>query len=106
MAAPRSSTSAAPSAPAKERGRITVNMYTPLTDLKRARGLCGRLIYRIADMYCTSKKQTALLTFRYLTVRSAMQFAQFNLAQAHGFIDICNGRFFKGLKKIITKREE
>ena len=32
--------------------------------------------------------------------------AQFNLAQAHGFIDICNGRFFKGLKKIITKREE
>lgn len=95
-----------PSAPAKERGRITVNMYTPLADLKRARGLCGRLIYRIADMYCTSKKQTALLTFRYLTVRSAMQFAQFNLAQAHGFIDICNGRFFKGLKKIITKREE
>ncbi len=92
--------------PAEERGRITVNMYTPVIGLKRARGLFGRLLYRAADFYCTSKKQTALLTFRYLTVRSAMQFAQFDLAQAHGFIDMCNGRFFKGLKKIITKRED
>ena len=92
--------------PAKARGRITVNMYSPLIDLKRARGLWGRLIYRFADFYCTRKKQTTLLTFRYITVRSAMQFAQFNLAQAHGFIDICNGSFIKGLKKIITKREE
>ena len=87
-------------------GRREINMSSPLIELKDAKGAAGRLIYKIADLYCTGKKQTALLTFRYITVRSAMQYAGFNLAQAHGFVDACNGRFFKGLKKIITKRED
>lgn len=86
--------------------RVEITLKSPLIDLKNAKGAWGRLIYRIADFYCTSKKQTALLTFRYITVRSAMQYAGFNRAQAQGFIDICNGSFFKGLKKIITKRQK
>lgn len=86
--------------------RVEITLKSPLIDLKNAKGAWGRLAYRIADFYCTSKKQTALLTFRYITVRSAMQYAGFNRAQAQGFIDICNGSFFKGLKKIITKRQK
>lgn len=90
----------------KKRGeRVEISMHSPLIALKDAKGAAGRLIYKIADFYCTGKKQTALLTFRYITVRSAMQYAGFNLAQSHGFIDACNGKFFKGLKKIITKKE-
>ena len=81
-------------------------MESPLIDLKNAKGAIGRLIYKIADFYCTSKKQTALLSFRYITVRAAMQVAGFNLARAHGFTDICNGKFFRGLKKIITGKEK
>ncbi len=94
------------SVPAVKKGRVTITMKSPLIDLKRAKGLTGRLIYKIADLYCTSKKQTALLSFRYITVRAAMQVAGFNLARAHGFVDICNGKFFRGLKKIITGREK
>ena len=88
------------------RERVEITMHSPLIDLKRARGALGRLIYKIADFYCTSKKQTALLTFRYITVRSAMQYAGFNLARAHGFVDVCNGNFLKGLKKLITGKEK
>lgn len=95
----------APPARQNSKGRVEITLFSPLIDLKNAKGAVGRLIYRIADFYCTSKKQTALLTFRYITVRSAMQYAGFNLAQAHGFTDACNGHFFKGLKKIITKKE-
>lgn len=98
----------APSAPAAkpERGRKEIDMHSPLIDLKRAKGLFGRLLYAVADFYCTSKRQTALLTFRYITVRSAMQYAGFTLAQAHGFIDVCNGRFIKGIKAIISGRKK
>ena len=88
------------------RERVEITMHSPLINLRRARGALGRLIYKIADFYCTSKKQTALLTFRYITVRSAMQYAGFNLARAHGFVDVCNGNFLKGLKKIITGKEK
>ena len=86
-------------------GREVITLHSPLIDLKRANGVTGRLIYRIADWYCTGKKNTALLTFRYIRVRSAMQYAGFYLAQAHGFVDMCNGRFFSGLRKIITGKE-
>lgn len=89
-----------------KKGRVTVTMESPLIELKNAKGAIGRLIYKIADFYCTSKKQTALLSFRYITVRAAMQVAGFNLARAHGFTDICNGKFFRGLKKIITGKEK
>ena len=86
-------------------GREVITLHSPLIDLKRANGVTGRLIYRIADWYCTGKKNKALLTFRYISVRSAMQYAGFNLAQAHGFVDMCNGRFVSGLRKIITGKE-
>ena len=86
-------------------GTAVIDMYSPIIDLKRAKGLFGRLIYRIADRWCTRKKDKTLLTFRYMSVRSAMQYAGFNLARTHGFIDICNGSFFKGLKKLVTGKE-
>ncbi len=88
----------------KKRERRVIDMHSPLIWLKDAKGAGGRLIYAIANFYCTSKKQRALLTFRYITVRSVAQYAGFNGAQAQGFIDICNGKFFRGLKRIITKK--
>ena len=91
---------------AGRREKKEITLHSPLIDLKCARGAAGRLIYKLADIFCTASGQTAMLTFRYITVRSAMQYAGFCLARAHGFVDICNGRFFKGLIKLITGREK
>ena len=91
---------------AHEKGRVEITMYSPMQDLARAKGLAGRLIYRLANIIVRRKGQTALLTFRYVTVRGIAQYAGFNLAQALGFIDLCNGRFLRGLAAIIRKKSK
>ena len=96
--------SPAPDLPQK--GRAEITMYSPMIDLKRAKGLAGRLIYRLATAIVRRKGHTALHTFRYITVRGVAQYAGFNLAQAHGFVQICNGRFLRGLAAIIKKKSK
>lgn len=86
--------------------RVQITLHSPMMDLKRARGLAGRLIFRLANAIVARKGRTALLTFGYIKVRGVAQYAGFNLAQAHGFTDVCNGRFLRGLAAIIRKKSK
>ncbi|MCD7729436.1 MAG: glycoside hydrolase family 3 C-terminal domain-containing protein [Clostridia bacterium] len=82
--------------------RQEITLYTPFIKLKNAKGAGGRLLYRVADKVCS--KNPAMQTFRYLYVRSIAQYAGFNGTQAQGLLLVCNGHFFRGLKKIIFKK--
>ncbi len=95
---------AEPELKAEDTERTEITLHSPFIYLKRAKGMGGRLLYRIADKYCTSKKDPALLTLRYLYMRSIAQYAGFNGEQTKGLLLVCNGHLFKGLKKIIFKK--
>ncbi|MCD8040563.1 MAG: glycoside hydrolase family 3 C-terminal domain-containing protein [Clostridia bacterium] len=89
---------------ATEDGYTEITLLTPFAALRRARGLAGRLLYRVGCRICSSKKNPSLKTLSYLYMRSVAQYARFNGVQTEGLLLACNGHFFKGLKKIIFKK--
>jgi beta-glucosidase len=83
---------------------IVADYRTEVADLKYCKGFLGRLFGFIASKYNRSKDKLLASSMTYLPVRSLMQFMRFNDIQAQGFLQACNGQFFKGVKKIILKK--
>jgi beta-glucosidase len=83
---------------------IVVGYDTLVEDLKYSKGIVGRIFGVIAKIYSSSKDKLRSSAMSYLPLRSLMQFMKLSSVQAQGFIEACNGYFFKGIKKLIFKK--
>ncbi|MDE6667220.1 MAG: glycoside hydrolase family 3 C-terminal domain-containing protein [Clostridia bacterium] len=83
-----------------EKGRVIANFGAPFSELRNSRGALGRLAARIA-FAATKRNPTANGTMRYVTLRTAAQFAKFGKVRASGLVDIFDGKPLRGIGKII-----
>ncbi|MDE7168443.1 MAG: glycoside hydrolase family 3 C-terminal domain-containing protein [Clostridia bacterium] len=83
-----------------KKGRVIADFTTPFSELKNSRGALGRLATRIA-FAITKNNPTANGTMRYVTLRTAAQFAKFGSRRASGLVDIFGGKAFRGIGKLI-----
>ena len=93
-----------------KKNRIVVGMNTTLSDMIYAKGFLPRLLGK----YLNSKlKRIDKLPYNkamnvYFVadapVRTVISYLNYNMRQVEGFLEICNGNFFKGLYKIIKKQ--
>jgi hypothetical protein len=75
-------------------------MHTPFCELKNSKAALVRLFARFALAY-VSKNKTVSGTMRYVSVRTCAQYAKFDAARAEGLLNVFNGRYFKGIFRII-----
>ena len=83
-----------------KKGRVIADFTTPFSELKNSRGALGRLATRIA-FAITKNNPTANGTMRYVTLRTAAQFAKFGSRRASGLVDIFGGKACRGIGKLI-----
>ena len=83
-----------------KKGRVIADFTTPFSELKNSRGALGRLAVRIA-FAATKNNPTANGTMRFVTLRTAAQFAKFGKVRASGLIDIFDGKALRGIGKLI-----
>lgn len=86
------------------KGRVVADYSTIVGDLIRSRGIVGKIFGFIAFHYSTANDKIIANSMSYLPLRSLMQFMGLEYIQAEGLIEACNGKFFKGLKKLIFKK--
>ena len=75
-----------------------------VADLIYCKGLIAKIFGIIAKLSKRSKDRIRSIVFDWLCVRSLLQFMNFDDAQAQGFLLACDGHFFKGLRKMLTKK--
>ena len=83
-----------------KKGRIIAEFSTPFSELKNSRGGLARLAVRLA-LAVTKNNPTAGGTMRYVTLRTAAQFAKFDSVRAKGLVEFFGGKYLKGVGKII-----
>ena len=83
-----------------KKGRVIVDFTTPFSELKNSRGALGRFAARLA-FAVTKNNPTANGTMRYVTLRTAAQFAKFDSVRARGLVDLLGGKPLKGIGKLI-----
>ena len=76
-----------------------------VADLKYCKGITAKLFGFIAKQSGKSKNKMKAGMLAYLPVRTLMQFMNLNAVQKEGFILMCNGKFFKGLGKLLKFKE-
>ena len=84
------------------KGRVIVDVNTPLCEVKNAKGLFGRLFAK-ATLYFVRNKPTVYGSMEYLPLRTMAQFGKMKLKTIEGLILIFNGSYFKGLAKFFKK---
>ena len=75
-----------------------------VADLIYCRGLIAKIFGLIAKLSKKSKNALKSSVFDWLCLRSLLQFMGFNWAQAEGFLLACDGHFFRGVWKMLTKK--
>lgn len=75
-----------------------------VADLIYCRGLVAKIFGLIAKISKKSKNALKSSVFDWLCLRSLLQFMGFNRAQAEGFLLACDGHFFRGVWKMLTKK--
>ena len=93
--------SADESRPEYKKGHLIATPLTEIADLRYCKGVVARLFAFIARLYSHSKDELLSNSMNHLPIRFIMVFLHFNAARARGFIEACNGHFFKGVKKIL-----
>ncbi len=83
-----------------KKGRITADFHTPFFELKNSRGGLSRFAVKFA-LAVTKRSPTASGTMRYVTLRTAAQFAKFDGVRSQGLVEFFDGKYFKGIAKII-----
>lgn len=83
---------------------MRASMDMQVADLIYCRGLVAKVFGIIAKLSKRSKDRIRSIVFDWLCLRSLLQFMNFNDAQAQGFLLACDGHFFKGLRKMLTKK--
>ncbi|MGN0818443.1 MAG: glycoside hydrolase family 3 C-terminal domain-containing protein [Candidatus Coproplasma sp.] len=87
-----------------KRGELEATLMTEIEDLKYCKGLTAKIFWLIASVCARSKNVVIANSMTHLPLRFMAIFLHLDYVQTQGFIDMCNGKFFKGLKKIIFKR--
>lgn len=82
---------------------MTATADMQVADLKYCKGITAKLFGFIAKRSKKSKDKMKAGMLDYLPLRTLMQFMNLSAVQAEGFLLMCNGYFFKGLRKILTK---
>lgn len=91
--------------------RITVDADTAVCDLKYAKGAAGRAFCRlvrflIAFLGAAGFKKASVTVkagLYYVPVRAVAKFCKLSRRKTEGLTEMFNGRFFAGLRKMITK---
>lgn len=94
---------------AEEKGYVPykgmqATLETQVADLSYCRGITAKLFGLIAKISKRSKNKLKSSLLDWLPLRSFLQFLEFDGVQTEGFLLACNGHFFKGMWKIITKK--
>ncbi|MGN0804641.1 MAG: beta-glucosidase [Candidatus Coproplasma sp.] len=87
--------------PPKPYKGMEATLETPVTELGYCKGLLAKVFGLIVKIGGKSKNKTASSAFSWLRLRSLMQFMGLNEVRKQGFLEACNGHFFKGMKKFI-----
>lgn len=85
-----------------KKGRVVADGTTPFCELKNASGRFGRVLSKVALKF-TKKNKTVYGSLEYLPLRTLAQYGKFGKKRFEGFLLMCNGKFFKGLK-LFNKR--
>lgn len=85
-----------------ENGRVTADIHTPLCELKNARGAFGRLFARLS-LFAVRNKPTVYGSMEYLPMRTLAQFGKMSEKTLDGLLLTFNGKFFKGIFKMLKK---
>lgn len=87
-----------------KKGDLTATVMTEIYDLRYCKGFVARLFSFIASLYSRSKDEILSNSMTHLPIRFIMLFMHYNEVQVEGFLEACNGKFFRGVKKIIFKK--
>ena len=79
-------------------------LMTEIYDLKYGKGFVARLFALISRIYARSKDELLKNSMNHLPIRFILLFMNFDRVQVEGFIEACNGHFFRGIKKIIFRK--
>ncbi|MGN0806285.1 MAG: glycoside hydrolase family 3 C-terminal domain-containing protein [Candidatus Coproplasma sp.] len=90
--------------PVKPRKGMAATLDMQVADLSYCKGVFAKAFGLLIKLCRRSKDPTKAAVFDWLRLRSLLQFMGFNKAQAEGFLLACNGHFFKGIKRIISKK--
>ena len=95
-----------PDQPAQKlkRGKLVATPLTEVRDLKYCKGFVARLFASIAGLYARFADKLLANSMNYLPLRFLMIFLHYNAVQAEGFIEACNGHFWRGIRKILFKK--
>nr|MDE7379565.1 glycoside hydrolase family 3 C-terminal domain-containing protein [Clostridia bacterium] len=93
-----------PDEPHEVSEKLVANLDMQVADLIYCKGLVAKLFGTIAKMYKKSEDKLMATAFDWLRVRSLLQFMNLTSVQAEGFILACNGHFFKGMRKLLSKK--
>lgn len=85
-----------------EKGRVTADIHTPLCELKNACGAFGRLFAKLS-LFAVRNKPTVYGSMEYLPMRTLAQFGKMSGKTLDGLLLMFNGKFFKGLFKMLKK---
>lgn len=83
---------------------MVADMDTVVADLIYCKGVVAKIFGLIARLSKKSKDKIKSVALDWLRVRALMQFMNLNDKRAQGFLLACNGHFFKGMKKLLSKK--
>ena len=87
-----------------KKGGLEATLMTEIYDLKYCKGFVARLFAWIAGLYSRSKDELLSNSMTHLPIRFILLFMKYDSIQVQGFIDACNGHFFRGVRKILFKK--
>ena len=93
-----------------KRGRVIADLTTPFGELTNSKALYVRLFTK-ATLWFMRNNPMQVGTLKYSPIKTVAQFAAFDATRTQGFLQILNGRCFKGLYlmlkgKSLKKRKE
>lgn len=83
---------------------VVATLDMQVADLIYCKGIVAKIVGTVAKISKRSGDAMKSASLDWLSVRSLLQFINFNDVQAQGFLLACNGHFFKGLRKMLAKR--
>ncbi len=95
-----------------KKNRIEITLDETIKDLAYSKSLISRAVGKyfkrktIKASKLSAKKAADLCMASDIPLRTAVTYAGFSVVQAEGLVDLCNGRFFKGVKKMLTKKKK
>lgn len=87
-----------------EKGKLVATLSTELEDMKYCKGITAKVFYLLSVICSRSKDVVISNSMSHLPFRFIAVFMHLDFVQTQGLLEMCNGKFFRGLKKIIFKK--